>query len=888
MGGAAAEIDWDGVLFHFIWIMGLAILAVTAWWLMRKYRHRYEEQRELIGKARLVNECLEHITREPDYTAVVNTIIRRIGEEAVADRCYIYIYRKASAVVDCCFEWVAPGIAPAIATQQNLDMQSFPEIQTRLETLTDVVVNRVAELPEPSRSHLQTQMIQSLMLMPFRYPDGGVYGYIGIDFVRREHAFSESDVRTMHDAARLFELARGRKKQQDDLLQSAAVQRQIFDHVDIPMLLFTPQGEVVSANPAAVRVIGSTPAELVGQPCHARVCGLPERPAWCPLNETCRTGRCSKIHFSGHGERSFQVTTQPIFNPDGQLHYVLETAVDVSELKERIANEQMMNYCLETFFSADDVMVAVHKVLQAITLHAKAAHCYIYRCDQVEEHGRAALFDSYTMDGRQPLLERFQEVDFRLDEPWYQRLQQRDFVMLNDLDRPEQQNMLATWSELCRARHLRSAYISGIWVDGRLWGDFGIIYEDEDGDCPEARLKLLHFAAHLLETLLSREQTARRLQEAMEKAQMAEKAKSSFLATMSHELRTPLNAVIGFSELLEDRHVPLQEATEYVRCINVAGKALLAQINDVLELSKIEADQVILVAAPTRIAGLFDELELIFRQSARNKQLTLSFEGGEAVPELLLDELRVRQILLNLIGNAIKFTIHGGIVVTAGWDAGTLVLAVRDTGIGIDPDKQEAIFSPFVQQNPSRDSQIQHGTGLGLAICRKLAEKMGGGISLVSRPGEGSTFTLRLPEVRRAETYDAGPAGCESDLQPHPDARVVLVVDDIPMNLKLVRSMLTRLGMANFGATSSDEALKVLRQHPEIDTVLTDLWMPDTNGFELARMIHGNPLWSRVKVVILTADSECRPEHPDDCEAVLLKPVTRDKLQTCLVKLGAA
>jgi PAS domain S-box-containing protein len=244
------------------------------------------------------------------------------------------------------------------------------------------------------------------------------------------------------------------------------------------------------------------------------------------------------------------------------------------------------------------------------------------------------------------------------------------------------------------------------------------------------------------------------LKVARDEANAAARAKSEFLANMSHELRTPLTAIIGFSGLLKVRDDLPPQAAMFARRIEGASQALLATINDVLDFSKLEAGQVEIRPAACEVRGLVEEVAAVLEQQAQAKGLRLvtRFDGVE--PPLLIDRDRVRQVLLNLMGNAVKFTAEGQVAVSAGYADGTLVVEVADTGPGIDAAQQKLLFQRFSQIDGSA-SRSHGGTGLGLAICKGLVEAMGGEIGVASEPGRGATFRFTVPCRRAPAAADA-------------------------------------------------------------------------------------------------------------------------------------
>ena len=375
------------------------------------------------------------------------------------------------------------------------------------------------------------------------------------------------------------------------------------------------------------------------------------------------------------------------------------------------------------------------------------------------------------------------------------------------------------------------------------------------------------------------------LAEAVKRAEAADRAKSLFLAMMSHELRTPLNAVIGFSELLQDGALPSDRKLEYLQSINFSGRVLLSQINDLLDLTKLEAGEMKLQPIDADLAGLVQELYAMFRQKAQEKGLRFFTECPAGIPLLRLDETRIRQILLNLLGNALKFTERGSITLrvrfTPAEDGRTvaLVVSVADTGPGISEEYMGRIFEPFSQDDAVRGANVMQGTGLGLSIARLWAERMDGTLALESKLGEGSTFTLSIPRVEAVsgKSVEVPPAAGVGTLPI--SGCSILLVDDVRMNLKVLDAMLGRLGCVCRCAESGEEALRMLDSFSP-DWVFTDLWMPGINGAEMVCKLRERPDAVRLRIAIVTADVGAEESFPmEGADAILLKPVTLDKIR---------
>ena len=383
-----------------------------------------------------------------------------------------------------------------------------------------------------------------------------------------------------------------------------------------------------------------------------------------------------------------------------------------------------------------------------------------------------------------------------------------------------------------------------------------------------------------------------------ERAVLAEKAanrpKSYFLATMSHEIRTPLNAVIGFSELLQNEQLLRQEHDEYVRSINLAGNALLSLINDVLDLSKLEADQMMIVLQPVDLAEMARGLQAVFQYKIQEKKLRFALDCPDDLPFLKLDHPRLRQVLLNLLGNAVKLTTQGTISLVIrylpdGNGRGCLTIDVRDTGIGLTPTDRKTIFEPFVQSDAVRGTHVYQGTGLGLAISQRLVIRMGGVIRLESEVGKGSCFTVELPGIETAEGEKRTATGHSPALYAALERKLrILLVDDVPLNLKVLSALLKKAGMESIQASSGFEALELLkRERP--DLILTDIWMPGMSGTELARKLREDQSLREIPIVAVTADVEAKTNFSlGDFNGVLLKPVTVGKIYELLDQVRSA
>ncbi|MCP4213636.1 MAG: tetratricopeptide repeat protein [bacterium] len=378
-----------------------------------------------------------------------------------------------------------------------------------------------------------------------------------------------------------------------------------------------------------------------------------------------------------------------------------------------------------------------------------------------------------------------------------------------------------------------------------------------------------------------------------EKAEKANHAKSEFLANMSHEIRTPMNAILGLTEIM-GLEVTDNKHKGYLDSVAAAGKTLLGLINDILDLSRIEAGKLELNLESVNPASVLKEIQLIFALKVKEKGLDFFVESDSNLPDaLMLDGLRIRQVLFNLLGNAVKFTHTGHVTLSAQCanlrehskaDPQTvgIVFSIRDTGIGIPQSQQERIFDAFQQMEGQKTAQYG-GTGLGLGITQRLTQLMGGTIRVESETGKGSTFYVKLENV---EVASPGNRQSEStaDIRPIEAVRFdkarILVADDVPMNRKLINEYLSSLDFEIIEATDGDEAFRLICQYKP-NLLLLDVKMPKMDGFEVAKKVKSHPELKDIPVIMISAsllvwDQKKIKEAPID--GYLNKPVSKTQL----------
>jgi signal transduction histidine kinase/CheY-like chemotaxis protein len=389
--------------------------------------------------------------------------------------------------------------------------------------------------------------------------------------------------------------------------------------------------------------------------------------------------------------------------------------------------------------------------------------------------------------------------------------------------------------------------------------------------------------AEIEKEIASKEALLKDLVKAKDEAESANRSKSEFLANMSHEIRTPMNAILGFAEIISSKIKDL-EIKNYTGIILSSGNALLTIINDILDLSKIEAGKLDLQLSYVDVKRILEETKKLFKQKTLEKGLKLLTEINEDFPKgIYLDEVRLRQIIMNLMGNAIKFTEKGYIKISASSakseNGYSVTISIEDTGIGIPEDQVEKIFKPF-EQVEGQSTKRFGGTGLGLSISTSLIKMMNGNISVKSEYRKGSIFTITFPDIKcQADSDFVFQKMNQIETEIEFERSRILITDDLYTNRQLIKTYLQELNLELIEATSGDETLAKVKEQ-EFNLILLDRKMPGIGGEETAKMIRDDEKTKNIPIVILTASALKDEEEKLKaiCSSYLTKPVSKLKL----------
>lgn len=391
----------------------------------------------------------------------------------------------------------------------------------------------------------------------------------------------------------------------------------------------------------------------------------------------------------------------------------------------------------------------------------------------------------------------------------------------------------------------------------------------------------------IVRNVSERKKYERELTEERDRANQANRAKSEFLANMSHEIRTPMNAILGFSEALYHKMESPQHQ-KMLKSILSSGNLLLSLLNDILDLSKIEAGMLEISPQPVDLGNIIQEIKILFLSKAEKKNVEINMRSSSNFPRfLMLDEIRIKQVIFNLVGNAIKFTHIGFVNIKTSFDSdgsekGILHIDVEDTGIGIPLSQQQIIFETFRQQS-GQSNRLYEGAGLGLAIAKRLVEKMSGEIYVKSEVGKGSVFSISIP-CSLVESYEVSQDNIDDfDLGITFEPAQILVVDDVSSNIEAIESLLDGTEVKVLSAENGELALEILK-NTKPDVVLLDLRMPVLNGYETARKIK-EEMFTDLPLVAYTAsvfggETSLNEKFTD----FLFKPVSKGALLRVLKK----
>ncbi len=676
-------------------------------------------------------------------------------------------------------------------------------------------------------------------------------------------------------------------------------------------------GVIVYANKAMAALTGYEIDELIGRTPSVFQSGKTPREVYDEMWRTIRSGRTWRGRIinkrkatlpvriaggkPGHeaGEYWAMLTITPVLGPDGTTRFFAASQRDITE---KVALEERLAFEREEANARADIWAILH---EQVPIESKLSRALerIVRLKDIDVEDKCGIFiknehsdklDLFVVHGN--FTEEFltREKTIPLGNCLCGRAAVSGEVIVSD-DCFCDERHENTFVGMTRHGH----YILPLKCSGEIVGVL-FLYTAPYPIRARHRIDTLKSIADSLAIAIVNDRIEKQLIEARDAARASSEAKSAFLANMSHEIRTPLNGILGFTEMLirEGESISAEERREWITTIYDSGRHLLQLINNILDLSKVEAGQLDIEMIETSPVELLTDLMSTMRIQAREKNISLDLLcQGPQPGKIRTDPTRLRQILTNLIGNGLKFTERGGVSVRSYIDEmedgqALLRIDVSDTGTGIPPEKLETIFDPFTQADNSITRRFG-GTGLGLAISKRLAETLGGTLTVWSQPGRGSTFTLSLPIGQRDEIDIAEDHHTEAlrskRLSRVEDAAAdrtlagrVLLVDDGETNRRLIRRILERAGLDVTCAVNGKNALDIL-EHDSFDLILMDMQMPVLDGYSATKAVRQRGITTPVLALTASAMKGDRERClAAGCSDYLTKPIDiRMLLEAC-------
>ncbi|MEA1877459.1 MAG: PAS domain S-box protein, partial [Bacteroidota bacterium] len=644
------------------------------------------------------------------------------------------------------------------------------------------------------------------------------------------------------------------------------------------------KGNLEYVNPKFTELTGYTFEEAKGK--NPRVLKSGEQPdeMYKELWETVSRGKEWRGEFHNkkkNGELFWEMASvSPIFNEKGKIINYIKVAEDITEKKR---NEQIQNIVLKISNwgalsdKPKEFILMVRNELGAIidtsnfyvAMYDEESDTfslpfYTDKEDKVDSFPAGKSFTAYVARTKKPLLARKS--------------------LVGKLIKSGEVEMLGSPSEIWLGVPLfRKEKVSGVIVVQS--------YDDENA-YDKADMRTLEIISHQISISLERKRAEQELTLALEQARQSDRLKSAFLTNMSHEIRTPMNSILGFTSLLNESDQTGEEKEEYVKIIEMSGMRLLDTINDIIDISKIESGQIVVVNTEISVNKILEDQYAIFNKEAQKRGLELKYQStlSDNEARVVTDKNKLEGILTNLIKNALKFTEHGSIAFSCtlktNKDNQELEFYVKDTGIGIPADRIEAVFNRF-EKADIEDKEVYEGSGLGLAISKSYVEVLGGKLIVSSKEGSGSTFTFSIPYTKKSLNEDGAKQNKESGVSLK-NLSVIVAEDDNNSKMFLESILKNRFAKIIY-TTTGKETINKCRENPDTDIILMDIKMPDINGYDATREIRKfNP---DVIIIVQTAcglegDKEKAIEAGGD--DYIAKPIKKEALlemiQVCLDK----
>ena len=856
------------------------------------------DERENQMNSDATEEALMTLQREPMLSTPTG-MLSVIRERMNADYCYLARYSEESGVI---------SVDPEFFVIRGGG--SLPRTISSGSRLVGDLIDRIRLLGTGVFDEEESARIRQIFHIQQTAPDtpravvhfamrldvqGEFWGLLSVGYVTKR-SLSDIEKRYLQKNARILESAIERKniyaalaKARNDAICEGDISSSILDLMPLPCVVKDPANEFryVRCNKAYASLHHMEPSEMIGKQGEdfysdksLEVIRRTDAEAMkkfeiVNFEDTCLWGDCNR--------RVFMYWKLPITLKDGRT-LLFCIAQDVTEIRQKINTEHFRNEITAFLLGHSEPEELLDFVAKRLIETLGCQHVLLHRHDGTRQ--------DWFPDDEHTYCHKC--VDCPLKNADASLFSHNGNVVLDDDNINE-----FPLPENCPTRILIARQI---FFEGDEWGKIGTLFTGDAyeslGFCEE----LLEQVANVISVCIERKarnmvikrqneevvRINRQLQLARDHAVAAERAKSYFFSCISHDVRTPLNAIIGYTELLKKGIADDAERTGACDAITMSGRSLLQLVSSMVDLAKLESDTLVIEPVLTDLNVQAEKVLHSFDISVADKPVSLRGVWSDDLPYVEVDPKRMWQILFHLLDNSVKFTESGEIVLKLEFerekdtDKGLLLISVSDTGSGMDDEQKKLVMQPFASA-PEDSGTRQVGAGLGISICRHLIERMNGTISLRSELGRGTVFAIRIPDVRFSERTDSFPRpGSMIDF--HGKVREelhVLIVDDVPLNISILRAMLRKNGIADIvtSVNGRDALNKIRASVRPFDLVLTDLWMPEMDGRVLLQELRADPRFQKLNVIAITADVDAKEECMQlGFSDVIFKPVTIAKI----------
>ncbi len=812
--------------------------------------------------------------------ATVNKSLGRVGRFMKIDRAYVFLFNQDGATMENTHEWHGPGIESYIDDLRNVTRDALPYMMQHLNRMEPFVISAVADLPDDAaidKEQYQKQRIQSIMCAPIALQNKTV-GFVGLDSVNRQRNWGDEDVATLRLYGQIAISALDRARNQEALSKSEADLRALFSSMEDVVLVMDRLGRYVRIAPTNPSRLVRPPEELLGKLVYDV---LPAKTADRfveAIQQTLNRGETIQLEYEQRvdNETYWFLASLSKLNEDN----VFWVARDITERKKAEEAISRRNEYLavsaeigKLVTSTLDLNSIFTRTVKLISERFGFYHAAIFI---VEETGFNAVLREGTGEAGAQMKSQNHSLSVNASSIVGKVTSEGQAVVVNDVSvnplHKVNPLLSETRAEAAIPLRIGNRIIGAVDIQSRTVNAFT---EDE--------IVVLQTLADQVAIAIDNARSFELSQEAVKEMRETDRVKSQFLANMSHELRTPLNSIIGFSRvILKGIDGPVTELQQQdLTAIYNSGQHLLSLINDILDLAKIEAGKMELAFDEVNMSDVTSSVLSTMSGLVKDKPITLKKVIEPNLPTARADAIRVRQVMINLLSNASKFTDEGDIVVEVGVKPAPtgrmeLQVSVIDTGPGISQEDQAKLFQAFsqVDDSPTRKTG---GTGLGLSICQHLINMHGGRIWVDSEVGRGSTFSFTLPLYHQGDEDETGGAGGK---------KVILAIDDDPQVIGLYERYLQPENYQVVSLTDPARAVERVKQIKPYAITL-DIMMPGVDGWQVLDLLKNDPETRNIPVIICSIIEDHDKGYTLGASDYLTKPILEDDLVNALDRLNS-